>query len=101
MQRLWRNRQTMARFRRVPQTSSGIITGLAPIASVFGCSTRTIRRWIEKEGFPAATLPDGHIATTLTLVDLWLLGRLKVVAFGQAAYDASAEKDVNHQRGAS
>ena len=91
----------MARFRRLPQTSNGIVTGLAPIGAMFGVSTRTVARWIESEGFPAATLPDGHIATTLTLVDLWLLGRLKVVAFGQAAYDASAEKDVNHQRGAS
>ena len=90
----------MARFRRLPQTSNGIVTGLAPIGAMFGVSTRTVSRWIETEGFPAATLPDGHIATSVTLVDLWLLGRLKVVAFGKAAYDASADKDVNCQRGA-
>ena len=89
----------MARFRRLPQTSNGIVTGLAPIAAMFGVSTRTVARWIENEGFPAATLPDGHIATSVTLVDLWLLGRLKVTAFGEAAYEAVAQKDVNRQRG--
>ena len=89
----------MARFRRLPQTSNGIVAGLAPIGAMFGVSTRTVARWIENEGFPAATLPDGHIATSLTLVDLWLLGRLKVTAFGEAAYEAVAQKDVNRQRG--
>ena len=91
----------MARFRRLPQTSNGIVAGLVPIAAMFGVSTRTVARWIENEGFPAATLPDGHIATSVTLVDLWLLGRLKVTAFGQAAFDASAQKNLNRQRGAS
>ena len=89
----------MARFRRLPQTTNGIVTGLAPIGAMFGVSTRTVARWIENEGFPAATLPDGHIATSTTLVDLWLLGRLKVTAFGEAAYEAVAQKDVNRQRG--
>ena len=88
----------MARFRRLPKTSNGIVAGLAPIAAMFGVSTRTVARWIENEGFPAATLPDGHIATSVTLVDLWLLGRLKAVAFGRAAHD-SVQNDVNRQRG--
>ena len=30
-----------------------------------------------EDGFPAATLPSGHLCTSATLVDLWLLGRLK------------------------
>ena len=89
----------MARFRRLPQTSNGIITGLTPIAAMFGVSTKTIRRWVEKEGFPAAKLPDGHVATSVTLVDLWLLGRLRLTAFGEAAYDVSVRNDVNHYRG--
>ena len=89
----------MARYRCLPQTSNGIITGLAPIAAMFGVSTKTIRRWVETEAVPAAKLPDGHVTTSVTLVDLWLLGRLKVTAFGQAAYDASVQNDVSHQRG--
>ena len=89
----------MARYRCLPQTSNGIITGLAPIAAMFGVSTKTIRRWVENEGFPAARLPDGHVTTSVTLVDLWLLGRLKLTAFGEAAYDTSVQNDVNHRRG--
>ena len=49
------------------------------MAATFGCSVRTIDRWVVDEGFPAATLPSGHLCTSSTLIDLWLLGRLKEV----------------------
>lgn len=67
----------MARQRRVPKASNGIIIGRRAMAETFGCSTRTIDRWIADLAFPAATLPSGHLCTTATLIDLWLLGRMK------------------------
>jgi hypothetical protein len=69
--------KAMARQRRAPKTSNGIIIGRRAMAETFGCSTRTIDRWIADLAFPAAMLPSGHLCTTATLIDLWLLGRLK------------------------
>ena len=58
----------MARRRRVPITSNGIIAGLQTIADSFGVSRMTIQRWIRDHGFPAAKLPDGHIVTSVTRI---------------------------------
>ena len=68
----------MAKYRRIPQTSGGIIVGIANVAKLFGCHPKTIERWARGFGFPLATLPSGHRATTGTLCDLWLLSRLPV-----------------------
>ena len=53
--------------------------GVAAMSRLFGRSERTLWRWIKEDGFPAATLPSGHLCTSSTLVDLWLQGRLKHV----------------------
>ena len=71
------NIPNMARFRKCPPTKNGILVGADAIAATFGVDRRTISRWAKREGFPVATLPTGHVATTLGLIDLWLLGRLK------------------------
>lgn len=47
------------------------------MAETFGCSVRTIDRWIVQDGFPAAHMPNGMLCTSATLIDLWLLGRLE------------------------
>ena len=47
------------------------------MGQLFGVSARTISRWIAQEGFPAARLPQGDLCTSLTLLDLWLMGRLQ------------------------
>ena len=71
------NATYMARFRKCPPTKNGLLIGAAAIAQSFGVHEKTIHRWIRLEGFPAARLPTGHVCTSLTLIDLWLLGRLK------------------------
>ncbi len=72
----------MPRFRKCPPARNGILVGAEAIAETFGVDRRTISRWVEKEGFPVATLPTGHVCTSLGLVDLWLLGRLKKLPAG-------------------
>ena len=62
---------------KAPVGSNGIVIGVAAIARLFGRSERTLWRWIREHGFPAAMLPSGHMCTSITLIDLWLLGRLK------------------------
>lgn len=52
-----------------------VIIGADRIAGLFGVDAKTILRWGDKEGFPLATLPSGHVATTMTLIDGWLLMR--------------------------
>ena len=67
----------MARYRRAPKTSNGIILGRRAMAETFGCSVRTIDRWTAENGFPAAHMPNGMLCTSVALIDLWLLGRLE------------------------
>ena len=69
----------MAGHYKAPVGSNGIVIGVAAMARVFGRSERTLWRWIRDHGFPAAMLPSGHMCTSTTLIDLWLLGRLKEV----------------------
>ena len=69
----------MAGHYKAPVGSNGIVIGVAAISRLFGRSERTLWRWIRDYGFPAAMLPSGHICTSTTLIDLWLLGRLKEV----------------------
>ena len=45
-------------------------------SALFGRTRWTIRRWIEREGFPASRLPDGAWVTTPTLIDRWVLDRV-------------------------
>jgi hypothetical protein len=79
------NATYMARFRKCPPTKNGLLIGAATIAETFGVHAKTIHRWIRLEGFPAARLPTGHVCTSLTLIDLWLLGRLKQPTLDNAA----------------
>jgi hypothetical protein len=81
----------MPRRRRVPTTRNGIIAGLQTIADTFGVSRMTVQRWTRDHGFSAAKLPDGHIVTSVTLIDLWLLGRLKRPAFDDTAAGSGSE----------
>jgi hypothetical protein len=69
----------MAGHYKAPVGSGGIVIGVASMARLFGRSERTLWRWIRDHGFPAARLPSGHMCTSTTLIDLWLLGRLKEV----------------------
>jgi hypothetical protein len=69
----------MAGHRTSPEGTGGIVIGVAAMARLFGRSERTLWRWIREHGFPAAMLPSGHMCTSATLIDLWLLGRLKKV----------------------
>ena len=57
--------------------NGGVIIGVRAIAALFGRSGKTIARWIERKGFPAAKLPSGHWATSTSLVDAWLMSRMK------------------------
>ena len=66
----------MAGHCKSPVGSNGIVIGVAAMARLFGRSERTLWRWIREHGFPAAMLPSGHMCTSTTLIDLWLLGRL-------------------------
>ena len=49
--------------------------GLDAIGRLFSRSRWAIARWIRKEGFPAARLPDGTWFTTPRLIDAWILER--------------------------
>ena len=69
----------MAGHYKAPVGSNGIVIGVAAISRLFGRSERTLWRWIRDHGFPAAMLPSGHMCTSTTLIDLWLLGRLKEI----------------------
>jgi len=55
---------------------SKVIVGLEAIGAVFGRTRWTIRRWIERESFPASQLPDGTWTTTKSLVEQWIQGRI-------------------------
>ncbi len=58
------------------QAPASVIVGLDAIGALFGRTRWTIRRWIEREGFPASRLPDGAWVTTLTLINQWVLNRV-------------------------
>ena len=58
------------------QAPAPVIVGLEAIGALFGRTRWTIRRWIEREGFPASRLPDGAWVTTPTLIDRWVLDRV-------------------------
>ncbi len=57
------------------QQVSPIVVGLTPIGRLFGRSRDTIRRWIYFENFPACRLPNNEWATSLSLIDGWLMER--------------------------
>lgn len=62
-------------FGMVMNEERQILVGLDEIASYFGKSRKTIWRWIQHQGFPAAPLPTGEWFTTPTLIDDWILAR--------------------------
>ena len=66
----------MARFRRTPRTSGGLIAGWTNIAAYFGRSVMTMRRWAKEQGFPVIAMPGGDVMTSAGLIDLWLLSRM-------------------------
>lgn len=60
----------------IPETY--VVIGLADIAAMFGVTTRTIRNWRQKEGFPIARLPSGVWCLSLGLLDVWLAERNRI-----------------------
>ncbi len=46
-----------------------VIVGLDAIGAIFGRTRWTIRRWIERERFPASQLPDGTWTTTQSQIE--------------------------------
>lgn len=66
-------RNPAARKTEAPNT--GLIIGLAEIGRAVGRSRTTLWRWIRQYGFPAARLPNGDWATTMDLIERWLLER--------------------------
>ena len=66
----------MARFRRTPRTSGGLIAGWASVAAYFGVSVMTARRWAKQHGLPVVLMPGGGAMTSVGLTDLWLLSRM-------------------------
>ena len=56
---------------------SHVFVGLDAIGEQFRRNRRTIRRWIDTEGFPAACLPDGTWVTSKSLIDSWLSARIE------------------------
>ena len=66
----------MARFRRTPRTSGGLIAGWSNIANMFGVSIMTARRWAKMHGLPVVLMPGGGAMTSAGMVDLWLLSRM-------------------------
>jgi hypothetical protein len=57
-----------------------LLFGLSEIGQLFGKSRWTIRRWIDREGFPACKLPDGHWVTDRELIRRWILARQAIAA---------------------
>ena len=53
--------------------NTGLIIGLGPIGRAVGRNRTTLWRWIRRYGFPAARLPNGDWATTMNLIEGWLL----------------------------
>jgi hypothetical protein len=60
--------------------SEPLLFGLSAMGDVFGKSRWTIRRWIDREGFPACKLPDGHWVTDRELIRRWILARQTIAA---------------------
>lgn len=48
------------------------------IAKAIGRSERTAQRWAKLHGFPVAPAPNGHMVTTETLINQWILARAKL-----------------------
>ena len=61
---------------RYKASATPVIVGLEDIGAQFGRTRWTIRRWIEREGFPASRLPDGAWVTSLALIDRWIMDRI-------------------------
>lgn len=60
-----------------PAMESGILLGLAEIGAEFNREARTIKRWVETEGFPAAQLPNGEWISTRGLIETWIMARVQ------------------------
>ncbi len=52
-----------------------ILMGLQEIADFFGVTRWTIKNWIKDKSFPAAPMPNGQWAISVSLIDKWLLSR--------------------------
>ena len=51
------------------------LVGLRAIARYMGRSERTIRRWIDDQGFPAGMTPSGHWIASKQSIRDWVLVR--------------------------
>jgi len=54
---------------------SGLLVGWQQMERYTGVCRATLRNWERKFGFPVARMPDGSVAITKSLIDLWLLSR--------------------------
>ena len=52
-----------------------ILIGNRQISRYIGISEWTVWNWRKRHSFPAASLPDGRVATTPSLIDAWILAR--------------------------
>lgn len=67
----------MARTQHRQSSGDYFLLGYEAIAAALGVSRQTIWRWVNDYGFPVASLPDGHVISSVGLIDLWLMERLK------------------------
>ena len=58
--------------------SKQTLIGAREICQYLGVSRTALDNWRAKEGFPVASLPDGRLMTTPTLIDAWLFARSEV-----------------------
>ena len=74
--------------------ASPVIVGLEAIGEVFGRTRWIIRRWIEREGFPASRLPDGTWTTSQTLTLGFWPGPAVFPYPSYVIYPESGDKDL-------
>lgn len=59
-------------------TDQHLIITWKAISSQLGVCPATARYWRSRDGLPVATLPNGQVATTKSLIDQWILSRMDV-----------------------
>ena len=63
---------------QMPDRDPEWLETLNEIAVYIRKSPSTVKRWYHKEAFPICHMPNGHWATTKSLIDTWLLARNRV-----------------------
>jgi predicted DNA-binding transcriptional regulator AlpA len=88
------------------QSSRDVLVGMDKIAAYMGISVPTLYRWRRKHNFPARPLPSGQVATSIRLIDQWMLtGRVepanveKQPTIGKTSAARAAEIRAEMERG--